>query len=83
MRAQTNQAPPSDKTANLTVPTPLELYRELCQDEDGNRYAVIVWLVFPNLNVTSYALEDGTPVTYLDECRFEIASTGTVVTRCL
>ena len=38
MRAQQKHAQASDKIASVPVPIPLELYREACQDEDGNRY---------------------------------------------
>lgn len=59
-----------------------EIYRELCQDEDGNRYIVIVYRPFPHLSVTEYALEDGTSVRFVDDCLFEIESTGRMLTRC-
>ena len=36
MRAQPKQAQAGDKVASVPVPIPLELYREACQDEDGN-----------------------------------------------
>lgn len=83
MRVQPKRAQAGDKIASVPVPIPLELYRENCQDEDGNRYTVIVSALFPNLSTTSYALEDGTPVNFIDDCRFEIAPTGVVITRCL
>lgn len=59
-----------------------ELYRELCQDNDGNRYTVIVYRTFPHLTVTDYELEDGTPVRFVDDCLFEIESTGRTLSRC-
>ncbi len=45
-----------------------DLYRERCKDEDGNRYNVIVWRDYPGTSLTSYTLEDGTPVHGEDEC---------------
>jgi hypothetical protein len=39
MRAQPKQAQAGDKVASVPVPIPLELYREACQDEDGNTAA--------------------------------------------
>ena len=59
-----------------------ELYRELCEDEDDNLYTVIVYRPFPEINVTRYELEDGTPVRFIDDCLFEIESTGRTLTRC-
>ncbi|MDU0343894.1 hypothetical protein [Bosea rubneri] len=82
MRAQPKRAGHSSKLASVPVPIPLELYREACQDEDGNRYTVIVSALFPNLSTTSYALEDGTPVRFVDDCLFEIVPTGRTLTRC-
>ena len=58
-----------------------ELYREHCQDEDGNRFVVIVWQNKPGLSTVSYSLEDGTPVHYEDECYFATPS-GKMLTRC-
>ena len=82
MRAQPKRAQEGENFASVPVPIPLELYREPCQDEDGNRYTVIVSAPFPNLSMTSYALEDGTPVRFLDDCLFEIIPTGRTLTRC-
>ncbi|SEG59408.1 hypothetical protein [Bosea lathyri] len=59
-----------------------ELYRERCEDSDGNIYCVIVWQMFRGLDVTSYTLEDGSPVKYIDGCEFEIVSTGKIISRC-
>ena len=59
-----------------------ELYREQCQDEDGNRFTVIVWQNKPGLSTVSYSLEDGTPVHYEDECYFLIEPTRQFLTRC-
>ncbi len=58
-----------------------ELYREQCQDENGNRFVVIVWQNKPGLSTVSYSLEDGTPVHYEDECYFTTPS-GRMITRC-
>ena len=63
-------------------PVKRALYTEQCRDEDGNRYAVVVWRDWPGLAVTSYTLEDGTPVRYEDECFFTIVPTGKVLNRC-
>lgn len=63
-------------------PVRRELYRERCKDEDGNRYTVIVWRETPGTNLTSYTLEDGTPVRYEDECYFLIEPTRKLLTRC-
>ncbi|RXT43097.1 hypothetical protein B6S44_28965 [Bosea sp. Tri-44] len=59
-----------------------ELYREYCQDEGGTEYTVIVYRPFPNLSITDYELEDGTPVRFIDDCVFEIETTGRTLTRC-
>lgn len=69
--------------ARRLVPAPKEMGRYPCEDANGGRYCVIVWRVYPSLSTTSYELEDGTPVTYVDDCRFEISLTGVVITRCL
>ena len=82
MRAQPKRAQASDKIASVPVSIPLELYREACQDEDGNRHTVIVSALFPNLSTTSYALEDGTPVRFVDDYLFEIVPTGRTLTQC-
>lgn len=58
-----------------------EIYRKLCQDEDGNPYTVIVYRPFPHLSITDYALADGTPVRFVDDCLFEVESTGRTLTR--
>lgn len=57
-----------------------EVYREICQDEDGNRYTVIVWRDLPG-SATSYTLDDGTPVHYEDGCVFALPS-GKMISRC-
>lgn len=41
-----------------------------------NPYTVIAYRPFPQLSVTDYALEDGTRVRFIDDCLFEIESTG-------
>lgn len=82
MRTQPKMSRLSDKVVARPTPIRRELYRELCQDEDGNRYTVVVYRPFPKLNVTRYELEDGTPVRFLDDCLFEIESTGRTVARC-
>lgn len=58
-----------------------ELYREDCQDEEGNRYTVIVWQNKPGLSTVSYTLDDGTPLHYEDKCYFALPS-GRMLTRC-
>jgi len=78
----------AERIAQVAAPTrPVrgrkrELYRERCEDSDGNSYCVIVWQKFRGLDVTSYTLEDGSPVNYVDGCEFEIAATKTIITRC-
>jgi hypothetical protein len=62
---------------------PHELYREECEDDDGNRYTVIVWRPFPGLSLTDYTLDDGTPVKFVDNRHFEIGTTGTLISRCV
>lgn len=81
MRPQPKHATLSERIASA-LPVRRELYRELCEDEDGNRYTVIVYRPFPHLSVTDYALEDGTPVRFIDDCLFEVESTGRTLTRC-
>ncbi len=63
-------------------PVRRELYRERCKDEVGNRYTVIVWRETPDTSLTSYTLEDGTPVHYEDECYFLIEPTREMLSRC-
>ena len=58
-----------------------ELYREDCQDEEGNRYTVIVWQNKPGLSTVSYTLDDGTPLHDEDKCYFALPS-GRMLTRC-
>lgn len=82
MRTQPKQSRLNDKVAAHLNPAHLKLYREFCQDEDGNRYTVVVYRPFPDLNVTRYELEDGTPVRFIDDCLFEIEATGKQLTRC-
>jgi len=82
MRTQPRQSRLNDKVVARPAQTRRELYRELCQDEDGNRYTVVVYRPFPRLSITEYALEDGTPVRFVDDCLFEIGSTERTLTRC-
>jgi len=44
--------------------------------------SLVVYRPFADLNVTRYELEDGTPVRFIDDCLFEIESTGRTLTRC-
>lgn len=81
MRPQPKRAELSETIA-YALPVRRELYREFCQDDDGNRHTVIVYRPFPHLSVTDYALVDGTPVRFVDDCLFEIESTGRTLTRC-
>lgn len=60
---------------------PQELCREACEDAKGNRYSVIVWRAVPGLFPTTYTLDDGSPVKFVDDCVFEIIGTGTYITR--
>jgi len=59
---------------------PREVYRERCQDEDGNRYTVIV--LNDGIGVTTYRLDDGSPVRFVDDCEFEVIATGRFLSRC-
>lgn len=65
------------------VRKPRELYREACEDDEGNRYSVIVWRPYPGLSQTDYTLDNGTPVKYVDGRQFEIVTTGTLISRCV
>jgi len=60
---------------------PQELYRETCEDAEGNAYSLIVWRPLPGLNLVEYTLDDGRPVRFIDECRFEIMESGTLISR--
>lgn len=71
---------PVDLPPRRRAPVKREVYRELCQDDEGNRYTVIVWRDWPG-SATSYSLEDGTPVHYEDDCYFALPS-GKLMTRC-
>lgn len=82
MRTEPKRSELSDKVAARPASIRHALYREFCQDEDGNRHTVIVYRPFPELNVTRYELEDGTPVRFIDDCLFEIEGTGKQLTRC-
>jgi hypothetical protein len=62
--------------------TAREQYRELCQDEDGNRYVVIVWRAKTWLSTTLYTLENGSLVESNDDCSFTILATGKQISRC-
>ena len=62
-------------------PDKRELYREFCQDDDGNLYTVIVWQNKPGLSTVSYSLEDGTPVHYEDEWSFALPNEK-LISRC-
>ncbi len=62
------------------LPVKRDIYRELCHDEDGNRYTVMGWRELPG-SANSYTLKDGTPVHYEDECSFALP-TGTKISRC-
>ena len=64
------------------VSHPQELYREACEDAKGSRYTVIVWRAVPGLFPTTYTLDDGSPVKFVDDRAFEIIGTGTFITRC-
>lgn len=64
-------------------PSPVKraLYTEKCHDEDGNRFTVVVWRDWLGSPLTSYTLEDGTPLHYEDQCYFALPS-GKLLTRC-
>ncbi|SEM20583.1 hypothetical protein SAMN04515666_108164 [Bosea lupini] len=82
MRPQPKSSPVSNAVAITGPSGRRELYRELCQDEDGNSYTVLIYRTFPDLQITHYTLEDGTPVRLIDDCLFEIESTGRTLNRC-
>ncbi len=69
-------------TRHRTISAPTELYRENCQDADGNRYCVIVWRLRPGTSLTTYTLDDHTPVNFVDDCQFELVPSGRIITRC-
>lgn len=73
---------PAEPPPRRFGPVKRELYREPCQDGDGNRYTVIVWRDWPGTSITSYTLADGTPVRYEDECYFVVVPSGVLLTRC-
>ena len=58
-----------------------EVYRELCQDEDGNRDTVIV--LEDTIGINTYRLEDGRAVWFIDGCEFETIQTGLMLSRCI
>ena len=60
---------------------PTELSREICEDEDGKHYAVIVWRLYPGLRSITYTLDSGALVNFVDERKFEVARTGLIITR--
>lgn len=72
---------PADRPRRRPQTTRRELYRENCQDDEGNRFTVIVWQNKPGLSTVSYSLEDGTPLHYEDECVFALPS-GKLISRC-
>ena len=83
--AQATRLTPSGDITTAHGPLPAtasEAYRELCEDEDGARYTVIVWRLRPGQAGVAYTLEDGSPVTYDDSCRFTVIDTGRELSRC-
>ncbi|WP_126116612.1 MULTISPECIES: hypothetical protein [unclassified Bosea (in: a-proteobacteria)] len=83
MHTQAKHARLSEKIVGRPAYDPQVLHRELCHDQDGKRYTVIVYRPFADLNVTRYELEDGTPVRFINDCLFEIESTGQTLTPCI
>lgn len=71
---------PAEPPPRRLSPVRREMYRELCQDEDGTRYTIIVWRELPG-SATSYTLDDGTPVHYEDKCVFAMPG-GKLINRC-
>jgi hypothetical protein len=71
---------PAEPAPRRRSPIRREMYRELCRDDFGNRYTVVVWRELPG-SATSYTLEDGTPVHYEDECVFALPG-GRMISRC-
>jgi hypothetical protein len=57
-----------------------ERYRERCRDEDGSVHDVIVSK--DAIGLTQYTLADGRRLRFVDDCRFEVAATGTLMSRC-
>ena len=55
--------------------------RDACQDEDGNRFTVLVWRVYPGLPITRYSLPDRTPVEIVSDYEFLLPS-GRSIFRC-
>lgn len=72
---------PLEPMARRRSPVRREVYREVCLDDGGTRYTVIVWRELPG-SLTSYTLEDGTPVHYEEHCGFALPS-GKLISRCL
>lgn len=57
------------------------MIRQICRDDDGNRYTVVAWRPYPHRRSTSYTLDTGALVNYVDDHRFEIDRTGLIITR--
>lgn len=72
----------ASETVASALPSRREVYREPCQDEDGNRYSAPVYRPFPHRSVTEYALEDRSTVRFIDDGLFDIESSGRTLTRC-
>ena len=73
------------------APAPKVLYRVACEDEDGNRYTVIVrekLRLFRRTpdgrgrSTVSYSLNDASPVLFADDETFEIVGSGKLLRRC-
>lgn len=59
---------------------PQEIAREPCEDAEGIATPSSCGASITALTVT---LDDGSPVTFVDDCLFEIEGTGSLITRCL
>ena len=72
---------PTEQPVRRFPPVGRELYRELCQDDESNRYTVIVWRHLPGTR-TSYTLEDGTQVQSHSSAALRITTTGQIIVPC-
>lgn len=69
------------ETRRRLVEAPVIWRREPCEDEDGNSFTVVVWRVYPGLDITRYTLADRTPVEIVSDCEFLLPS-GRSIFRC-
>ncbi|GAU86678.1 hypothetical protein BIWAKO_06626 [Bosea sp. BIWAKO-01] len=55
--------------------------RVRCADDEGYLHTVIVWRLYPGIRGTSYTLDTGALVNYVDEQTFEIDHTAVLITK--